>query len=692
VLENDLVSAGSLLIILFFLQLSLWPYLRKSCGSLAFPAAFSASVLLFTLISWYCGLLRLPISLALLPNGLLLAYAVYRREYTPDRLRAEWRWVLLFLVAFLAMAEVRYVNSSVSYAEKFMDHGFIASVMRDPVVPPLDPWFSGGYQNVYYYLGYWMSGALGIVSGVPSGVMFNLALPTVFGLSAVTMYALGHLLAPRFRWLPLAGFFLANPSFIAAVFSGKSLGSAFWDSTRTIAYTINEYPLFSLTWGDVHPHLVGMFDQIFLVFLLALSWRSWGALSRKGRALLIGLIALSLGSMPAINSWDVLLYAPLTVIAGLLVWHRYRTSGTGGLVRRFQAFIRSGPARIREALRSPLSLPDKPWAILVVAPVIAVLLYLPFYFQIGTQGIEGIGLVVTPSDPVQFLLVYGFFIALILALLAGEVMRRPYLLLIGVPFAIAGYAAAAIAVIPLAYLLIRRKSCAEMVAAAGLGIIILCEFFYLMDRMGETFFRMNTVFKFGFAAWLLLSAGSLSMAARWLSRVIPAGRPSRRITALAWAVAVCLLLAAPFVVPLEPPYRSASLDGLAYLQEARPDDAAAVTYLREVPGNVTVVEAVGADYTYSSPISSFSGIPTIVGWPFHEYMWRGDRGGWYGERIRDVQTIYEDPLQIVPLMRKYNATYLYLGDLERSKYRVNLSGAPLREVFRSGNATIYTPS
>ena len=66
-------------------------------------------------------------------------------------------------------------------------------------------------MNVYYYLGYWIFGCLGIVSGVPSTVVFNLALPTVLGIAAVTLYAIGTLLLDRFRWLPLLDLFPPEP-------------------------------------------------------------------------------------------------------------------------------------------------------------------------------------------------------------------------------------------------------------------------------------------------------------------------------------------------------------------------------------------------------------------------------------------------------------------------------------------------
>ena len=60
------------------------------------------------------------------------------------------------------MLTVRFFNPTISYAEKFMDHGFLASMMRSPVVPPLIPGFSEGTMDVYYYLGYWIFGCLGM--------------------------------------------------------------------------------------------------------------------------------------------------------------------------------------------------------------------------------------------------------------------------------------------------------------------------------------------------------------------------------------------------------------------------------------------------------------------------------------------------------------------------------------------------
>ncbi len=131
------------------------------------------------------------------------------------------------------------------------------------------------------------------------------------------------------------------------------------------------------------------------------------------------------------------------------------------------------------------------------------------------------------------------------------------------------------------------------------------------------------------------------------------------------------------------------MDGFAYLEKNHPDDLTAIKYLRKLPGREQLVEAVDGDYTYFSRISAFTGIPAILGQPSHEFQWRTDKTGWYWDRQNDVQSIYEDPSKSLPLLRKYNTTLLYLGDLEKSRYNVNLPKTGLTIIFKKGNVTIY---
>jgi YYY domain-containing protein len=644
-----------------FLQISVYPALKKCLREYAFPLSFAASLLIFTFLTWYCGLARIPVQLALVPFFLLLFYHVYKHEYSFEAVKKEWRWELVFLVFFFLMLAVRFVNPTISYAEKFMDHGFLASVMLNPVVPPLDPWFAGGSLDVYYYLGYWMFGCLGIVSGVPSNIAFNLALPTVLSIAAVTVYAIGTLLLDRFRWLPLIIFFIPNPSFFYQIALGKGLNTVIWDSTRTITNTINEYPLFSFTWGDLHAHVISIFNQVFLIFILLYLYKNWEALSSRDKGTLCGLAALSLGSMPLINTWDVLIYAPVLVIfAGLII------------------------LRCRKAEKGISS-----WGHLIVIPPLAVLAYLPFYLMLKTST-GGIAIVKTPSDPFQFLLVNGWFIAIFLLLLIRDIRERPYLLLVAIPFVLAGYVAAAIAAIPLVYFLAKKEhTLPDILAILGLLLLIIVELFYLKDNMGDTYFRMNTVFKCYLPAWIILGISAFSLAG---IRLAHSGRipvlPPRKCAVLT-IIVIAAMFIIPFAIPLDLNYGSRSLDGLEYLAASHPGDAGGVAYLRTLTGNEILVEAEGGDYTYYSRISSFTGIPAIIGEPFHEFMWRGDTTGWYSSRLADIKTIYEDPDQTVSLMKKYNATLLYVGESEREKYTVDLPHEGLIPVYSDSDTVIY---
>jgi YYY domain-containing protein len=677
--EVQFLMVAGWLILLALLQLAVWPALKPLLKEFAFPAAFPASLLLFTFLSWYCGLLHLPVWIAFIPFAFLLFWFAYKGCYHRDAFSGQGKWALVFFLFFFFMLELRFINPSISFAEKFMDHAFLASVMRDPVVPPADPWFLGGTLDVYYYLGYWMFGVLGIVAGVPSNIVFNLALPTVLANAAVGMYALAHLLSNRLHWLPLLTFLVVNPSFIWQAILGKSSGAILWDSTRTIPDTINEYPAFSFVWGDVHAHVVSLFNQVFLLFLLVYALKYWKVLSPNHRMILSCLCALSLGSMPLINTWDVLLYAPVTVLFGLLIWYQNRGEEKG---------ITTPAGRNVHTAERIFS---EPFIFLLIVPLLSLLIYLPYYLQLNTGGVQGIGIVHTPSPVPAFLLVHGLFLLIFLAYLRKDIIRRPLLIFTPVPFIVGGYAAAGIAALPLAYFLLKKnKNPAELLAICGLVVIILCEFFYLKDNMGEVYYRMNTVFKFYLPAWILMASSAFALLAIMLEPPLSGLRVSQSMKRGALLIAVAFMLAAPLAIPLEYSYRGATLDGLSWLDAAHPGDAQAISFLRSLDGHYGLVEAEGGDYTYYSRIASFTGIPAIIGMPFHEYMWRAD--GWYGERVNDIRLIYEDPEQTVPLMKKYNATLLYIGDTERERYTVKAGEAGLPLLYNQSGVQIYTLS
>jgi YYY domain-containing protein len=659
----QIIAILSWLTLLKFLQAALYPALRPPLGRLAYPVSFSGGVLAFTVLSWYLGLLRLPVPLAALPFLGLIAWAILTGRYRREDLKQYLRWDLVFFIAFAAMLAIRLANPSIISAEKFMDHAFIASIMRSPVVPPPDPWYAGGTMNVYYYGGYWMMGILGLLSGVPSPAVFNLALPTIFALAAVSLYAIGDLLLPRFRWFPLLTLVLVNPAFVRDLLSGGASSGILWDSTRVITDTINEYTLFSFLWGDAHPHVLDIANQVFLLLILIIALRKWYDLQRPGKAALIALASLSLGSMPVMNTWDVLVYAPMAILFGALI-------------------LRDGLRREKRDLSAL-------WFLLAVPPL-SILLYLPYYLRMATTGYLGIFPVTTPSDPGEFLLVHGFFLAIFMAYGARHLARRPYLLVPAVLVAVAGYPSAAIAVAAGTALVARWERRPEVLMAfIGIAIITFAEFFYLKDYLGGIYYRMNTVFKFYNIAWILMGVSSLAILAGVLQRVrIPRIPSGRAMTALVVAAAV-LIAAIPAVLASGIGTMEPTLDGLQYLGSTHPGDAAALPFVRGLPPGTVIAEGAKGDYAYPSRISSFSGVQTIIGWPGHEFMWRGAGGG-TSARIEEVRQVYEDPEKAPGILRQYHVAYVYVGDTERELYgRLRLPAEDLVPVYEAQGVTIY---
>lgn len=235
-----------------------------------------------------------------------------------------------------------------------------------------------------------------------------------------------------------------------------------------------------------------------------------------------------------------------------------------------------------------------------------------------------------------------------------------------------------------------------LIAGVGLLLTLGVEFVYLRDLFDS---RMNTVFKFYYQAWVLMA-----IAAAFGSYYL-LGRPGIRwgVVRSAWLMGLTALVAAGMIYPvLGIPNRTgdfkgkATLDGKAYLQQSRPDDYAAICWLQEhAPRMAYIVEAYGGSYSDAGFVSAFTGLPTILGWDFHEDQWRGNDIE-PGKRRPDVDQIYKNPdsQQVLTMLEKYGIKYVYVGSVERRKYELTPTlagrfGRFLEKVFEQGSAAIY---
>jgi len=224
----------------------------------------------------------------------------------------------------------------------------------------------------------------------------------------------------------------------------------------------------------------------------------------------------------------------------------------------------------------------------------------------------------------------------------------------------------------------------------GAGLTLVPEFIYLRDQFG---WRMNTIFKFYYQAWIvwgLAAAYATAVAWKELRGIWRFG--FQIISALAIFMGLCYPYFGVFhkfrgVTSLE----QLNLDGTSYIAQYNPDEAAAMQWLQQAPlGNL--VEAVGGSYTGYARIATHTGQPNLLGWPGHESQWRGGAAE-MGSRQADITTLYETNSwdNAKEIIDRYGVRYIYVGNLEWQTYRVNdiKFEGNLAKVFQNESVTIY---
>ncbi len=228
-----------------------------------------------------------------------------------------------------------------------------------------------------------------------------------------------------------------------------------------------------------------------------------------------------------------------------------------------------------------------------------------------------------------------------------------------------------------------------IVVLLGAGLVIFPEFFYLRDQFG---WRINTIFKFYFQAWILWAI-SAAFASVYLWKTVK--RLPRFLFGVLWCSILLMGLAYPFFgVRMKFSglnFQNFSLNGARHIEINSPDEMKAINWLVQAPDGV-ILEAVGGSYTGYARISTYTGLPTVLGWPGHESQWRGGYQE-MGSRETDVRQIYQstDWYQTLELLRQYHIRYVYIGSIEENTYRVSREKfeANLDPVFSSGNVIIY---
>lgn len=580
------------------------------------------------------------------------------------------RWLAmegLAVVAFLACALFNAFEPAVWGTEKPMDMAILATTIESPAYPPADPWLAGADLN-YYYLGHLAAGVLVRLSGVELTAGYNLALAAVFAMLVVSVFAVGAAAGGRRPRLggtaavvmvALAG--TVEGGLAVLRHDGPLAGFDWFGGARVIPGTINEFPAFSFLLGDLHAHVVSLpvtVVALAAVLQVAVHGPPRGLVRRPVETVVT---ALTIGALYAMNSWALPVAAGLFA-AALAVWAR-QTGGWG------RAAVHGG-----------------------AVGALALLLVLPFVLEFEPNA-RGTGLVGERAELSDFLRDHaGIYGALLWALAAPFALRLQQarhpervivwgtagalvaiFLLAEADLAGAGILAGLIAVAVGALLtrgIGRPERAMWLLAAGGLTCLLAPELVYVRDEFqGGELFRMNTVFKMGYLAWLLLALAAAAAVA-----VVPARLPRKAAVGWLGGLGVLVVLGLVYTVGASYARKDAfrdlpSLDGMAWLATSAPGDPPAIRWIREnVPRGAVVLEAVGDDYSGfgHARISTYTGRPTVLGWPGHELQFGHDAGN----RAQEVERIYTstDEAEVRRLLDRYDVRYAVVGPLERTDY------------------------
>ena len=146
--------------------------------------------------------------------------------------------------------------------------------------------------------------------------------------------------------------------------------------------------------------------------------------------------------------------------------------------------------------------------------------------------------------------------------------------------------------------------------------------------------------------------------------------------------------------PVWDPTQYKGLDATMFLEKSFPEDAAAIRWLNEnVEGSPVVLESQGDSYSDHERVSAMTGLPTLLGWYVHEWLWRGGIEE-LNHRAVQVETIYTsvDEAVVRTALDAFDVEYIFVGKMERQKY-ANLNESLLRTmgtvVFQDEASSTY---
>ena len=423
--------------------------------------------------------------------------------------------------------------------------------------------------------------------------------------------------------------------------------------------TIHEFPSYSFILGDLHAHVVNVMFVLLLVGLLY-AWVKKLKEPNLGEAadhkifwkreifmphlLLAGGL---LGMFQWTNFWDFVIYFVVTGGVALFT-NIIRFKGKGRQI----LFVTAVQA--------------------VEVLLVSYVVVLPFTLQFETM-VQGVALAKTHSRIYQLLILWGLPAALTIAFLVSVTaeklktmeQKNPYRLLKAFQ---------------------ESDLFAVILGLCAIGLVLIPELVYVRDIYEESGYpRANTMFKLTYQAYIMFGIVMGYVIFRFFSlagKKLLKGIAAVGLVCLLWTFGYLGNSVSAWFGEVWNPKNYQGLNATAFLETDFVEDAAGIRWLSEnIKDTPVVLEANGDSYTGYERVSAMTGLPTILGWKVHEWLWRNDVED-LNEKSQEIETIYtsENEEEVRALLEKYDVSYIFLGSMEREKYGEELNTTLLKSL------------
>ena len=456
----------------------------------------------------------------------------------------------------------------------------------------------------------------------------------------------------------------------------------------------------------------------------------------------LAILGIAVGSLAPLNTWDLPTY--LIVAAAAILFAEFITHGGLGLIVLLRAGVKMAfMAAVGFAAFLPYHLAGETfynsvqsttnsttlWQFLAISGL--------FVFIIGTFAVDELAggarrqgaalwrrfgrlqaiLDGEEGEPVS---IPWLIVLIVSALLLGLALTAAFTGVVGSTVPLVFALVMMLAVVGVGVLLKGRPDAAQLGFVLMLALVSLCLVIGLdFLRVEGDIDRLNSIFKFYLQVWVMLGIASAYLLWR-LFRTQRSFLPRIGSIRRGWKVSLAVLVLSAAIYPVlgtQDRLRDrfagyvtpltlngvAFMEGTAYREHSGDvidlaSDYEGIRWMQmNVEGSPIVLEGVTPSYRWGGRVAMYTGLPSVIGWQWHQEQQRWGYAYEVGRRFSDVERIYstQDSEAALELMRKYGVEYVYLGHLERiyfpggmDKFEDGLGGA-LEKVFDNGDTAIY---